>query len=253
MTTINSIAKFFGIGSKYIKNGPKIKDNVLSKSIGLENATKSANESMGVFAKADVEKISQKAKFNPEKINQNLGIGKSVKSAKDSAKAFLKQGAKKPSAWKNVAKWGLIGLGIAGLIGAGVYLLKKYKDTNATANLPTKPTPTPAPTKQTKPTKPAEKTKPSVKTDKNQENPSKSNVSTEYTVKKGDNLWNIAKQYLKDLHKDDPNYKPTNKEILEKTEELIKLNNKEYRKPLPSDSRKRVVVIHENEKIKLTA
>ena len=56
-------------------------------------------------------------------------------------------------------------------------------------------------------------------------------------------LYNIAKQYLKDQHADDPNYKPTNKEIAEKTEELIKINNKEYVTPLPEDSTKRVVII----------
>lgn len=48
-------------------------------------------------------------------------------------------------------------------------------------------------------------------------------VPTEYEVKKGDNVWNIAKQHLKDLS-NDPNYQPTNAEILKHTKELIALN-----------------------------
>lgn len=48
-------------------------------------------------------------------------------------------------------------------------------------------------------------------------------VPTEYEVKKGDNVWNIAKQHLKDLS-DDPNYQPTNAEILKHTKDLIALN-----------------------------
>ena len=194
----------------------------IDQGLGIGRAVKSAKESMGAFVKADIEQISQRARFNPAEIGSSLRIGrKATKSAEESAKVFMENGfkevAKKPSMWKKALKWGAIGLGIAALVAGGVYLYKKYKDNQAQAN-PTKPT-----------------------------------VPTEYTVKKGDNLWNIAKQYLKDLHKDDPNYKPTNKEILEKTEELMRLNNKEYRQPLPSDSRKRVVVIHENEKIRLSA
>ena len=66
-------------------------------------------------------------------------------------------------------------------------------------------------------------------------------------------MWNIAKAYLIDLHKDNPDYKPTNKEILKKTEEIMKLNNKDYKQPLPEDSRKRNVLIVENEELILTA
>jgi len=143
--------------------------------------------------------------------------------------------AKKPSMWKKAAKWGLIGLGIAGLIGAGVYLYKKYKDSKNQAPVNPNPTPvkpTPKPVKPT-PVKPTPK-------------PSETHI-----VRDGENLWNIAKQYLKDQHKNDPNYKPSDKEILAKTEELMKLNNKHYKQPLPSDSRKRVVIIKPNEQIKL--
>lgn len=141
--------------------------------------------------------------------------------------------AKKPSMWKKVAKWGLLGLGLAGLIGTGVYLYKKYKDSkNQTPVNPAPVNPNPKPVKPT-PVKPTPK------------------PSETYTVKKGDNLWNIAKQYLINQHKNDPNYKPSDKEILAKTEELMKLNNKHYEQPLPSDSRKRVVIIKPNEQIKL--
>lgn len=72
-----------------------------------------------------------------------------------------------------------------------------------------------------------------------------------HKVVKGDNLWNIAKQNLKDLNKDNKDYEPSNKEILKLTEELMKINNKEYEKPLPKDSRKRKVLIVPDEEIKL--
>ena len=71
--------------------------------------------------------------------------------------------------------------------------------------------------------------------------------ATEYIVKKGDCVWNIAKQHLKDLHKSDPNYKPTDKEILEHTKELMKLNNLKY------EADGYVVIIHPEDRLKLTA
>lgn len=49
------------------------------------------------------------------------------------------------------------------------------------------------------------------------------NIPTKHEVREGDNVWNIAKQHLKDLS-NDPNYRPTNAEILKHTKELIALN-----------------------------
>ena len=79
------------------------------------------------------------------------------------------------------------------------------------------------------------------------EEPATEKPATEYIVKKGDCVWNIAKQHLKDLHKSDPNYKPTDKEILEHTKELMKLNNLKY------EADGYVVIIHPEDRLKLTA
>ncbi len=47
----------------------------------------------------------------------------------------------------------------------------------------------------------------------------------EYVVKKGDSFWKLAEKYLIDAHKDEPNYKPTNKEIYDLTMKFLKDNN----------------------------
>ncbi len=47
----------------------------------------------------------------------------------------------------------------------------------------------------------------------------------EYTVKEGDSFWNLAKKHLIEAHKDDPDYKPTNKEILELATKFMEDNN----------------------------
>lgn len=68
-----------------------------------------------------------------------------------------------------------------------------------------------------------------------------------HTVVKGDNVWNIAKAHLKEIHKDDANYKPTNAEILKHTKELMAANKLHYE----ADNYR--VLIRPGDKLKLTA
>lgn len=64
-----------------------------------------------------------------------------------------------------------------------------------------------------------------------------------YTVKKGDNVWNIAKRRLQEMN----GKKPTDKEIMNYTNELLKLNKLEYE---PDGY---TVIIHEGDNIEYTA
>lgn len=68
-----------------------------------------------------------------------------------------------------------------------------------------------------------------------------------YTVAKGDNIWCIARSHLMELHKGEENYKPTDVEILQRTEEIMKLNNLEYEKDCYR------VIIQPNQTLKLVA
>ena len=68
-----------------------------------------------------------------------------------------------------------------------------------------------------------------------------------HTVVRGDNVWNIAKAHLKEMHKDDPNYKPSNAEILQHTKELMAANKLHYE----ADNYR--VIIRPGDKLKLTA
>ena len=69
----------------------------------------------------------------------------------------------------------------------------------------------------------------------------------EYTVVKGDNVWNIAKAHLKEMHKDDPNYKPSNAEIAVHTKELMAANKLHY------EADNYHVMIRPGDKLKLVA
>ena len=51
----------------------------------------------------------------------------------------------------------------------------------------------------------------------------------EYTVKKGDCFWNIAKDFLiNEVHKDEQDYKPTNQEILDLATKFMEDNSYEF-------------------------
>ena len=49
----------------------------------------------------------------------------------------------------------------------------------------------------------------------------------QYIVQKGDHFWGLAKKELIKAHKDDPDYKPTNREILELAKKIMKENGYE--------------------------
>ncbi len=127
----------------------------------------------------------------------------------------------------------------------------KAKDENKTPEKTTTPddpkavTPVPSEDKKdkTNPTDKKDPTKPVAP-----ENPDKKDntVPKDYIVKKGDCVWNIAKQHLKDLS-NDPNYKPTDAEILKHTKELMELNQLEFE---PDGYH---VMIRPNDKLKLVA
>ncbi len=83
------------------------------------------------------------------------------------------------------------------------------------------------------------------KTDKSEEAKKRNDrtLPQNYTVKKGDNVWNIAKRRLQEMN----GKKPTDKEIMDYTNELLKLNKLEYE---PDNY---TVVIHEGDNIAYSA
>lgn len=135
-----------------------------------------------------------------------------------------------------------IGAGIVALIGAGatwIYNKVTGKDdetaTKASQTPPAADKKTEQPKEQTPVTPPVtdDKDKKAENKDKTEptkpaeENPGNKPVPKDYVVKKGDCVWDIAKQHLKDLS-NDPNYKPTDAEILKHTKELMALNKLEF-------------------------
>ena len=68
-----------------------------------------------------------------------------------------------------------------------------------------------------------------------------------YTVKDGDCVWNIAKAHLKDIHKDEDNYKVTNKETAKHTKEIMKWNKLHF------EADGYHVMIHTGDVLRLTA
>lgn len=126
-----------------------------------------------------------------------------------------------------------IGAGIVALIGAGAAWLynkvsgKKSEDASASQKPETPVAAAPDNNEKTEETKPEEKPNKADKADKGDDTKPNKDVPKDYEVKKGDCVWNIAKQHLKDLS-DDPNYNPTDAEILKHTKELMDLNQLQF-------------------------
>lgn len=212
-------------------------------------------------------------------------VSQSAKEVKEAAENAAKTTTKKTGLLsklgkfgKKAGKFGLIGLGVAALVGGGIYLYNKLSGNSSTSEeaTPLKENSTPAPVDKSDSAEKAEKT-PAPAPEEKAEEPEKAektpapapeekaeesekskeskeskeseeakDVPTEHTVVKGDNVWNIAKQHLIDL-KNDPNYKPTDAEILKHTKELMELNNLEFE---PDGYR---VIIKPEDKLKLVA
>lgn len=160
--------------------------------------------------------------------------GNSVKNTTKKSGGFFSKIGKffKGKGGKAAIGAGLIGLLVAG----GTWLYNKVsgkKDDQPVAsnNNPTPTTPV-APTDSTEVKPPVTPTPgkdetPAVPTDPEKPGNDNNNVPKDYVVKKGDCVWNIAKQHLKDLS-NDPNYKPTDAEILKHTKELMELNKLQF-------------------------
>ena len=245
---IQNVSGNFG-GKTVYANGKYI-------SVSAEQVKAQAERRLAQAAEKAARKASKTGHVTVFDAAKNLHVSatpaeaKAIVSTNKNIENIAMQTVKKSGVLKKVVKFGLIGLGVAGLLGGGLFLLNKLINKKSE---PQDTTPNNIPEKLTQPKKIKLPENPPINSEENQENPNVEEKNDKYTVKKGDCLWNIAKQYLIDEHKNDPDYKPTNQEILDKTEELMKLNNKEYEKPLPQDSRKRKVVIVPNEELKLTA
>lgn len=197
--------------------------------------------------------ISQTAAETAEKVGKPGKPEKPVKPTGKTSEGLLSKVGK---FFKGKGgKIALIGAGIATLLGGGIYLYNKLTGKNDTPAQEEPVTSTPAPeetpdTTNTPVAPPAEQEKTPVTPPAESETETKevpdNTVPKNYTVKEGDCVWNIAKQHLKDLNPD-PNYKPTNAEILKHTKELMELNQLEFE---PDGYH---VMIRPNDNLKLTA
>lgn len=102
---------------------------------------------------------------------------------------------------------------------------------------PAKATPAPVSGDEKETKEPDKADKPDKAEDKNRALPKN------YTVKKGDNVWNIAKRRLQEMN----GKKPTDREIMNYTNELLKLNKLEYE---PDGY---TVIIHKGDNIEYAA
>lgn len=201
-----------------------------------------------IFDKKTGQYVSQSAEetktLSEAKKLGNSGIFSKIKSGfKKTGKSISNSLTKISKGLKGKGgKIGLIATGAAFLIGGAAYLIDKLTgNSNNTPSTLLNEEPVETPISETD-----EKDK-QVKPDPNPgEEKKEKEVQKDYVVKKGDNVWNIAKQHLKDMNTD-PNYKPTDAEILKHTKELMDLNKLEF------EADGYHVMIKPDEKLKLVA
>lgn len=237
-------------------------------SVKAEKAAEAAAESAG---KTGAKVATETAEAIVE------GTGK-ASTGKAVAETAVKSGSKFTKFLKKAGKWGAIALAIGGLLYGGYKLFFDKKDDKAQkVDTPKQDKPqadgkkpedkttpvksggnqNPAPVGddkgKTKPSDPADgkdKTKvvpapvggDSDKADKAEDKANKT-LPKDYTVKKGDNVWNIAKRRLQELN----GKKPTDREIMNYTKKLLEENKLEY------EADGYTVIIHSGDKIKYAA
>lgn len=164
-----------------------------------------------------VKKAAQTAANNP------AGLPSPAKS--DTAKGLkgILEKLKSFAATKK-GKIGLVAAAAAAVVAGGVYLFTRNKEI-------------PAPTSTSSPENDLA----------NAPVNGKMSANGPYTVAKGDNVWNIARAHLMELHKDEKDYNPTDVQIMQHTEELMQLNNLHYEKDCYR------VIIQPNQSLKLVA
>lgn len=244
-------------------------------SVKAEKAAEAAAESAGKTG-------SKVAAETAEAIVEGTGKASTGKVAAEGAELVAetatKSGSKFTKFLKKAGKWGAIALAVGGLLYGGYKLFFDKKDKpQADGKKPEdKTTPVksggnqnPAPVGddngKTKPSDPADgkdKTKvvpapvggdsdkadkadKSDKADKADKAEDKANktLPKDYTVKKGDNVWNIAKKRLQELN----GKKPTDREIMNYTKKLLEENKLEY------EADGYTVIIHSGDKIRYAA
>ena len=214
---------------KELKNAEKL-DPGSTKNVNEKELIKQAGEE---FKPVENSKTNNATKVIDDAVKDT---GKSVKNTTKKSGGFFSKIGK---FFKGKGGKLAIGAGIVALVGgATAWLVNKFtgkkdeqpvsSNNNPTPTTPvapsdsteTKPPVTPTPGKDETPAVPTDPEKPG-----NEDN--NKNVPKDYVVKKGDCVWNIAKQHLIDMS-DDPNYKPTDAEILKHTKELMELNKLQF-------------------------
>ncbi len=229
--------KYISIDADVIKGGKAAKAEQKAVTEAAREAERFGGKT--VFDKTTGKWVSQSAEEVKAISEAGKGAGESVVKTAEKSGIMSKIG----KYTKKFGKIALIGAAVAAVVAGGVWLYNKITGKKDEAEAPqAASTPAEKPAEKPEAPKAEESAKPAVPPTKQDEKDDKKvekkpedkkaedkkdeplkEVPKDYEVKKGDCVWNIAKQHLKDLNPD-PNYKPTNAEILKHTKELMELN-----------------------------